>query len=375
MCVIITSKSGLPTSDLLKKAELINPDGGGVAWVEDYKVLFKKGITATEIEDLRDRIGKSPCLAHFRIATAGGVSKELCHPFPMDVGAPLHLEGASKNGVFMHNGHVRDWEEILVDSLGKAIFPKGNWSDSRAIAHMAGIYGPSVLTFYSAGQKFASLTPDGVINRYGSGWCEEGDYFTSNRMWQFNHTSRHWAGYTWDEEDYEDAWEKSIYNSKNYSPKTELKKQVDEVPAGSSLMRYYKALEEAGYIPDEYGTCNSLYLTYIHDMTELPADLYTIQGTLDLTGCSKLEQLNDYMNIQGDLVLQDCCSLTELPAGLFVGGDLFVYGSKLDPRTLTPTDFKKNCIEIAGNIVFIKQLDYLKNIKLIELHKKENKND
>jgi predicted glutamine amidotransferase len=98
--------------------------------------MFKKGII------------KPPFLLHFRIATAGGVSKELTHPFPIEPTASLALEGECES-VLMHNGHFSEWQKVLLNNISPTYkFPEGDWSDSRAMAFIASIHGEHVLKLF-----------------------------------------------------------------------------------------------------------------------------------------------------------------------------------------------------------------------------------
>ena len=46
MCVIMkyTKDSGFPKEETLKSAEMLNKDGGGIAWIDNGKVKWEKGM-------------------------------------------------------------------------------------------------------------------------------------------------------------------------------------------------------------------------------------------------------------------------------------------------------------------------------------------
>ena len=49
MCVIMkyTLDSGFPKEETLKSAEMLNKDGGGIAWIDNGKVKWEKGMHIT----------------------------------------------------------------------------------------------------------------------------------------------------------------------------------------------------------------------------------------------------------------------------------------------------------------------------------------
>lgn len=136
MCVIIKCLKGKPTLKTLEACELSNTAGGGIAWFEGGKVCWLKGVKAAEIAAKLEAV-KLPCVIHFRLATVGGISNELCHPFPITPKSELYTSGRvdESAGVLFHNGHIREWDILL---LAAGIFwTEGPISDSRAIALIA----------------------------------------------------------------------------------------------------------------------------------------------------------------------------------------------------------------------------------------------
>lgn len=115
MCVIIYKPKGvnLPTKEELKKCWDANPDGAGYAIqrssigeIEVIKGLmnfntFYHSLTTKHIK-INDTV-----VIHFRIATAGDISPEMTHPFPINVELKhfLALEYKTQH-VFFHNGVV-----------------------------------------------------------------------------------------------------------------------------------------------------------------------------------------------------------------------------------------------------------------------------
>jgi len=194
MCVIVTGTTEKPTLDDLRSMEAANGDGNGIAYSQDGKVHYEKGISLERLHKLLQDAPAHWC-AHFRISTAGGTPDELTHPFPIDQNAPIDLAGTAREVLF-HNGHVSDWEELTLKAMARKrsimVVPKGPWSDSRAVAWVISHMGRGMLNFVKSG-KFLLLSASG-IRMYPtdrSGWTNRAGYWVSNMNW----VGRRAAGY------------------------------------------------------------------------------------------------------------------------------------------------------------------------------------
>lgn len=189
MCVIIVMEDKIPSLDIFKKCEKANKDGGGISWVQDNKVHFKKGIDAVEMHGIAEAAGGN-CIAHFRISTIGGTPKELCHPFIVSRKSEILLEGATDKVLF-HNGIWNKWDEYATSLVinNNLVFPTGQWSDSRAMAWIAGNSNQSFLKLLY-GQRVAVQTAKNIY-LYGS-WDEKGGVKYSNLNWD-----KHYYDYGW----------------------------------------------------------------------------------------------------------------------------------------------------------------------------------
>lgn len=186
MCVIMLVNNARPTKEMIEKAWATNDDGGGIAWRERGEVYWQKGLM--EKEDGLDKMLElckkvpTPYVAHFRIASIGGPSKVLTHPFPIDVNASLDLEGHTKGRVLFHNGHWGAWcDRALEAAIGSntAIPEGGEWSDTRAMAWLCHIYGPGFMKFLPA-QKGIIMGPKSMDISPGDGWVKLNDVWCSN---------------------------------------------------------------------------------------------------------------------------------------------------------------------------------------------------
>lgn len=191
MCVAIACHSQFPSEADLHRCEEANSDGGGVAWVENHNVRWKKGITAAEIARMiKDKTVTLPALIHFRIASCGGKYKELCHPFPINKTASTALEGTAGR-VLIHNGH---WWPYQVEVISHAVAkwekpPAGKWSDTRVIAWLTARLGDGILEIVAHNQKIATLNAARNIELWPpSEWTKESGCFYSNMGWKWHYS-------------------------------------------------------------------------------------------------------------------------------------------------------------------------------------------
>jgi len=187
LCVIMIAEKQRPTSLMVADAYHQNPEGFGIAYRDgegkEKVVRWKKGLF--KLEEAQELCADTPLpyIAHFRVASVGGVKAGLCHPFPVEVDVPLREEGYTKGYVLFHNGHWANWDKSLLEATyrgqGKKI-PAGRWSDSRAMAWMAAQYGLGILEFI--GEKCIAFSPDSYEIVAGTGWSLVNDIWCSNNF-------------------------------------------------------------------------------------------------------------------------------------------------------------------------------------------------
>jgi predicted glutamine amidotransferase len=183
MCVIICIDDGnFPSKKTLKSAEDMNSHGGSIAWLnKDGTKSYKKGIKAKEITKIINTKlipkGVSTAIIHFRIASVGGVKKDLNHPFEISSSVTLNMENMNtQKDLLFHNGTWSEYTDVLVDYLRTDkkynSIPRGNYSDSRIMAYLAHKMGVKKMARKVKGwNKIAVLTSKG-ITKYGEGWCK-----------------------------------------------------------------------------------------------------------------------------------------------------------------------------------------------------------
>jgi len=197
MCVIVISPTSKnrPTMETLKACEASNRDGGGVAWLENGRPTYRKGVDAEFIHDIM-QTQKGAVVAHFRIATVGGVKPVLCHPFPISPRPSQALQG-QHDAVLFHNGTWGGWEATLNAVAKRAgIQTFGEFSDSRASALVASVAGLGSLN--RMGGKFCVLSSEGAY-MYNEGWTKHTDGNWYSNMWwesRLYKKSKYYSSYT-----------------------------------------------------------------------------------------------------------------------------------------------------------------------------------
>ena len=183
MCVIAIVDDTRPNERHVEAMWDANDHGGGVAWFEDGKVKWDKGLELVHMQEYVKTL-PTPFVMHFRIASCGGRSPLLTHPFVINPEVPLELEGSSaEDPILFHNGHLQQWEEMTVNYSARRGYkiPKGKWSDTRAVALIAAHYGTGILDFLH--QKFVVMDPlTQDIETYGDFTFSDG-FLVSNQYW------------------------------------------------------------------------------------------------------------------------------------------------------------------------------------------------
>lgn len=137
MCVILVCPPKVrPSRHVLELCERSNPHGAGIAWREWGRVHWFKTDKLDQIELLARR-KSGEIVIHFRIASVGGVTPALRHPFPVSPRAGLANAGSAR-AVLFQNGTWFGWQEALerAAQAGLAV-PEGAWSDTRAAAFLS----------------------------------------------------------------------------------------------------------------------------------------------------------------------------------------------------------------------------------------------
>jgi hypothetical protein len=171
MCLIAHYTDNHPTRAELLRIASHNRDGAGIAYADPRQpelVTWRKGLTSQEGIALALN-APLPFVAHFRIATHGGTSAKLTHPFPLTRKVGLALEGSAKSVLF-HNGiwdNFRDFERKATDLTGAN-------SDSRIMAWVLNRFGSdkqnanATEIAKTAGRLL--ILDQHTVTRFGDGW-------------------------------------------------------------------------------------------------------------------------------------------------------------------------------------------------------------
>lgn len=189
MCVIAYTEKTRLNERQVEGMFNSNNAGAGIAWREREKdgtrvVRWEKGLDLKDIQTMVKQC-PPPYVAHFRIPSCGGPSKTLTHPFPISRQTTLELSGRTKGHVLFHNGHWNRWKETLLEAaLKKGDLPVGKWSDSRAMAFVASVYGLGVLELIE--EKVVAF--GATSEEFFGIWTPVDDIWVTNRFWESSST-------------------------------------------------------------------------------------------------------------------------------------------------------------------------------------------
>lgn len=191
MCVIavVTKDDKRPNEEMVSDMYKRNHAGAGIAWRDKGYVQFLKGLSLEQIQPLIAKL-PVPFVAHFRIPTVGGDNQALCHPFLIDKKAGLPMKGKTKGSVLFHNGHWNEWKKTALDTAKSFAVPlpaEGAWSDSRAMAFCASVYGLGFLEMID--EKSVVLGPNTLEVFNPAQWDEYEGFWVSNKQWTGGRTS------------------------------------------------------------------------------------------------------------------------------------------------------------------------------------------
>ena len=230
MCILAIANAGAEfPRETLEDMFYANSDGAGWAYARNGLIYYSKGYT--DVNKFVKAVQKLPLnvdrMVHCRIGTHGGITKALTHPFPVstDYEVMERLSGTMSRGyILAHNGILSNFT------------PDKSHSDTeelvRCLANIkCDIMGEDMRDIINAlikGSRVAILNTDGKINRYGTGWTQDGGIWFSNTYFK-NTYKRYYSA--WDD----DEWDGYYNNYKTYtspSPSTSVK---DSLPALESL--------------------------------------------------------------------------------------------------------------------------------------------
>ncbi len=181
MCIIVAKPAGVDKPDM-ETCFNTNPDGAGFMFVRDNKVQIRKGLmtypafcVALDREALT---AADPVVYHFRIATAGGITPGLTHPFPVSTNRKKLLSYDTDSEIAVaHNGiitinHKKNESDTMcfVSSILADPVITDNLSNNAIQAMVESFIGRS---------KLSIMYNTGKIDLIGD-WIQAGEVWYSN---------------------------------------------------------------------------------------------------------------------------------------------------------------------------------------------------
>ena len=212
MCIILTCDHNVrPDRDLIETCFWNNPDGAGVMWCEDGKVITSKGYM--DLKSLIDVIEWAPknsrMVIHMRIATSGGIDVGTCHPFPVcnDLDM-LHAPDVECAAAIAHNGVIAGMPTDEKLGISDTVYFVQHVVDR--LYHESGEFTKSIrrqIGRNAPGNRFALMTGDGEVYRIGAGWeTVSKGIQASNSSWRYSIDDT-WRKYLKWESEWDDEWE------------------------------------------------------------------------------------------------------------------------------------------------------------------------
>jgi hypothetical protein len=177
-----------------------NSHGAGIAWrLGSKKIHFEKGLNLDQVQRLIET-APPPFVVHFRVPSVGGDVPRLTHPFVVEPTAPLLMSGDITGKVLFHNGHWNEWEhyskQMVAAAGGKVKIPGDKWSDSRAMAFLAGNFGEGILEWID--EKVVLFGPgksadEGIDVYHDTGFSRVNGFIVSNEYWKHRVRKKSWV--------------------------------------------------------------------------------------------------------------------------------------------------------------------------------------
>lgn len=259
MCILATALKGAEFStEVLQAMFYANDDGAGWAYAKDGKIYYSKGYT--NVNKFVKAVQKLPKdverMVHCRIATHGGVTKPLTHPFPItrDYAKMEMLSGVLSSGYILgHNGILSNF--IPTD--------KSHSDTEELVRCLANVKTDimseeyrDIIDILIKGSRVAILNTNGEIKRYGTGWTYDNGIYFSNTTWKY-YKYKYAC-------DYEDDWGGYYNNYSRYydekytyptTPRTPNRTELVDVLAGEVIKmpiskRAYINATDGSYLVD-----------------------------------------------------------------------------------------------------------------------------
>jgi hypothetical protein len=224
MCIIILNKKNIIPEEQFLQSWDNNPDGAGMAYIENGQIIIKKELNDPEKFYLcylsaREKT-TCPILLHFRISTSGKIDRANCHPFLVN-----------KQLAFAHNGiiwHTTDKLSGFSDTMlfNKLILQRlpANFLDRKGIVELIrGYIDSSKLVFLHGTGRYD------IINERLGHWSD-GNWYSNKTYKPTIKEITKWDSQYWDDQCWNDPYKTvPTYNQKNtykYLPSHDPMKRI-----------------------------------------------------------------------------------------------------------------------------------------------------
>lgn len=203
MCIVCVKPAGvsMPDQTSINNMWHNNPDGAGLMYAINNKVIIEKGFMAlSDFNDCLSKLAKKydltklPMVLHFRIGTAGGNIPENTHPFPItdSIGALKKLRidapiGVAHNGIIDVKPRQKDISDTM-EYIASQLAPL-----RRAVNDFYKDKNLMLMIENAITSKMAFLTKEGDIYTIGS-FQKEGGLLYSNSSYLYANQYRYLSG-------------------------------------------------------------------------------------------------------------------------------------------------------------------------------------
>lgn len=177
MCIIIVNKSNLLPYECFVENEKNNPDGTGIFYAENKKLIVKKFMPNTVIDeiynyykDIRSNFGGT-IVIHFRKMSRGVINFASVHPFFIN-----------ENLVMAHNGTINGLgNEVESDSRQLAdilaAFPPNFIYNEKLLKLIKIAIGSSRLVFMNNEGEVKIIDEENMGEYYKGDWYSKGEFY------------------------------------------------------------------------------------------------------------------------------------------------------------------------------------------------------
>lgn len=270
MCVIASLPRGKNiTNKSLDQMWMRNPDGGGIAWIQDGKIQVYKTMKLKEFKrkfkEVTSKYGDSDILVHMRIATHGSVCIDNNHPFHVDT-----------QTVFAHNGimPIEFHPPAKSDLSDTRYFNKVLLQNMKPVALDDDLFRTALGDIIGGGNKLVILSANKKL--------KQDSYIINEHIGQ-------WVKGVW-------------YSNTAHVPSTYKGIKFDKT--GSVVTQTQDALpfDDLGFVPDSCDISDEYYLFDEVDEMELYSTMIPLE---DMSDAKVIQQIDNFAEAASRMYIYD----------------------------------------------------------------------